>query len=389
MKSVTVLKIKVVDGDSDLERIAILCRKARNIASTDWLLRQNGMPESDRQSRSLIKRKGVAVDKPKSESTKLYHAIVEKVPELGTFTVPKLAAEVNAFLSSKVDWRRGMEVDGRRAKRKDAILAHEDRPPFFTAIEIPLHNQQCDLRIGDDCTLSVRRLTRDEPVINLRLSLRRLPPALKRILLDLATGSRKLPDSKLLCRKGEWFWFVPVASEQPQANSEEFITLFPVVPSTDGDRDRPFRVESGERTRGIGDGRYLLRQTLRMESLMKQIGWRYRQRRGTGHGRKKIDRAVMLRRTRLSNIVGEVRRSAIRDIVNFARKEGAGIVVYREPTGVAKEKCWFTVRELTWDWTRFASDLKNSLAKHGIALEVKKLRIGEIMKSEKEKSNEA
>lgn len=390
MKSITVLKLKIAECDQDqLKALAELCRKARNVAAEDWLLRQRGMPESERQSKRLIKRAG-SEDKPKSESTKLYHAIVEKVPDLGTFAASSIAAQVISYLNGKVDWRRGMQVDGRRAQRKDAILKHEDRPPFFTAIEIPLRNKQCELELGDTFLLTIKRPTRDCAAVSIRLSLRDLAPRIKRVLLELSKGDRRLSDSKLIEKDGVWFWFLPVAFEQPEANPENEMVLSPVIPSTDGERDRPFKIlREGRRPWFIGDGRYLVRQTQRIEFLIKDIGWRYRQRNGAGHGRKKIDRAVSLRRTKLKNIVDEVRRRAIVDVVNNARRREAGVVMFREPTGPAKTKCWFERNGLTWDWTRFVGDLKNSLAKHGIELRTKKLKIGEIVKAEKEKQNAA
>jgi hypothetical protein len=388
MKSFIVLKFKLA-SEADLQAIADLCRKARNVAAENWLLRQRGMPETERQSKRLIKSKHG--DKPKSESTKLYHAVIEKAPELGTFAVSMIAKQVGAYLNGKVDWRRGMEVEGRRAKRKDAILSYEDRPPFFTATEIPLHNKQCTVEMGDESNLTVSRLLRGAEPLILTISLRDMPPSFKRILLELSQEKRKLADSKLLEKDGEWYWFLPVAFEQPEANPEIIVTLSPVIPSVDGDPERPFQIVSESRPLPwfIGDGRYLLRQTARIEAMIKAIGWRYRQRNGAGHGRKKIDAAVMLRRKQLRNIVNEVRRRMIKDVVNQAKRQEAGVVLFREPTGPAKTKCWFERSGVTWDWTRFVGDLKNSLAKHGIELRIQKLKIGEIVKAEKEKKDAA
>lgn len=378
MKAITVLKFKITSSSEDLEPIGELCRKARNVSSMDWLLRQNGMPESESQRTRKIKRKGVADDAPKSESTKLYNVICDEVPELGTFAATMLASAINSHLSAKVDWRRGMTEDGRRAKRKDAILKYEDRPPYFTKLEIPLHNKQCELELCDEVTLRIRRPLRDVQFLKLTLSMRRMPPRFKKILLEITKGERKLSDSKLLEKDGQWYWFLPVSFEQPEANPEMKVTLSPVIPDEHGDPERPFYFERTGRPWFIGDGRYLLRQTQRIESLIKQIGWRYKQRNGAGHGRKKIDSAVSLRRKKLRNIVDEVRRRAIVDIVRFAQRNEAGEVIYREPTGPVKDKCWFKSVGLDWDWTRFLGDLKNALAQKGVKLTVKKLKMKEL-----------
>lgn len=379
-KSITVLPFKICETDVELDPVAEICRKARNVAIEDWLLRQRGMPESEKQVN------------PNSESGKLYHAIGEKVPELfGTQTASKIAGDVSSYLTGKLDWRRGFGEDGKRRKRQDAILDYEDRPPFFHCLEVPVHNKECSIKFGDETVVTLKRVTRNCGPINLKLSLRELPPRYKKILQAISKGHQKLACSKLVQKKnGQWYWFLPVDFEQPSANPDTQVTLYPVVPNIDGDPERPFRIESENHKRNIGDGRYLIAQMRRYESIIKRIGYHYKNRRnGAGHGRKDYDKAVKKHRRNQRNHVDEVRRRAIKGIVDYARRNEAGVVVYREPTGPAKEKCWFDRNGLTWDWTRFASDLKNSLAKHGIELRIKKLKIGEIVKAKKEKKDAA
>lgn len=406
-KSITVLKFKIVQtktssdsekivqvessSDSEnastqadiLEDLANLMRQARNAAAEDWLLRQRGKPESDRQCKHFVKGKYIddPTKKPKNEATKLYHAIVERFPQIGTKNVPMLAAQINTYLNAKVDWRtKTKDEKGKQRKRSDAILSYEDRIPCFTAMEIPVHNEQCDLTMGDELTLKIKRVTRDVEYVQVKLSLRRIGPAIKTILHELTRKERKLSDSKILKTSKGWFWYLPVGFEQSACDPEKEITLKPIVPENDGDPERPFVVSSGSHKRNIGDGRYLRRQTLRIESAIKQVGYRYKQqRKGAGHGRKKIDQSLSRRRRTLSNCVDECRRRMILDAVNYARRNEAGTVIYRKPSGPVKEKCWFDVNGLTWDWTRFESDLKNSLAKHGIQLKTKDLKMKEVL----------
>jgi|GEM_PF-6827865 len=374
MKSITVLKLKLTDPPAELTEVARLCREARNVASEDWLLRARGRKESAKQAK--LNRQG----KPLSESTKLYHAITTSVPRLGTDVASNIAQQVNSFLAAKVDWRKGVADNGKRPKRKDAILRREERPAFYTDLSVPIANKHTTIVFEDDVQVHVRNIMRNSLQISLdfTISLKGVPTGIKRIIHDLARGERKLADSKLLERRGKWYWYIPVAFETEQLDTDRIATLSPVIGK--GEIERPFSLEIPGRSRawGIGAGRYLISQTLRLVGVRKQIGWRYRQRMGAGHGRKKIDIAVSKRNLQLADIVTEVRRRAIVDVVKQCERHRCGVLEYLEPTNPTKEKCWFEANGLTWNWTRWLDDLKNAAARRGIEVKVRKLRLGDI-----------
>lgn len=375
MKSITVLKLKLISSDEVLRPVGIACRTARNAGLENWLLRQRGFPESEKQSTRLVKSTKHPVDKPKSESTKIYHAMTAAVPELGTTQITMLAQAVSSHLSASVDWRRGPSEDGKRKKRRDAILAYEDRPPFFTSLEIPLHNAHTVISFTDRLLVCINRPMRDTKALTVEVSLRNLPPGKQRIIRDLAEGKRKLADSKLVERDGDWYWHVPVVFEN-LPRSENIATLKPTLGSAkDGKQsDRPFQLELPGRDRpwSIGDGRYLLAQTQRLIGLRKMIGWRYRQRMGAGHGRAKVDAAVRRRRTQERNVRTEVLRRAIADVVRQCVRENCGTLIYYEPSLPLREKCWFASVGLEWNWTKFGADLVNAAARQGVEVEVKR-----------------
>lgn len=374
MKSITVLKLKIGEESwPALVQIGQACRKARNVALEDWLLRQRGKPESERQSKRLVVRKDKTSDQPKSESTKLYHAIREGVPELGTTQASMVSAAVWSSLSAKVDWRRGSGDNGKRMRRRDAILSYEDRPPFFTALEIPLHNAHTVVKFTDRLTLTIGRPLDSVPVLVVDVSLRDLPPGKQLLLRELASKKRKLADSKLVERDGQWYWHVPLTFET-EVLSDRTAELWPVLGTTrDGkQQDRPFRLDlPGRRPWYVGDGRYLLSQTARLIGLRKQIGWRYQQRMGAGHGRQKIDEAVRRRRQQEKNMRTEVLRRAIADVVRQCVREKCGCLVYHEPSLPLRKRCWFQAAGLDWDWTKFEADLRNAAARQGVAVETK------------------
>lgn len=387
MNSITVFKLKIARGWEPLADLAKLCRTATNAAVEDWLLRARKLKRQTKKQAAKNQKTG----KPLSESTKIYHAMRAAAPTLRSNAVAMLAAQLNTNLASKVDWRRRgeFETKGAPPKRKDAIMQYEDRPPFTTQMQYPVHNRDIALHFGERYVITLQLA--DGP-IELELSTKRLPAGKKKILLEVASGKRKLCCSRLLLKDDAWYWFLPVAFEAEQLNEDVTATLSPVIIGAEPEdledqakraeklsRDRPFELVLPARRNpwGIGDGRYLLAQTTRIDQLRKQIGWRYRQRNGAGHGRKKIDAAMSKRATQLRNITSEVRRRAIADVVRQCQRAGVGTLVYRDPTGPTKDLTWFAARGLEWDWTRWMGDLKNACARAGIAVESAKLKKAE------------
>lgn len=372
LQSITLLKLKLKlepDQAKELQRIAELCRRGRNAGAMDWLLRQHGKPESPKQSERLCKHPKY-VGKDKSESSKIYHAVRAESDGLTATIHSMLANQVNSFLNGKLDWRRGKADDGKRPRRKDAILKYEDRPPFFTAIEIPVRAVDARFSFGDIPAMECR-LTSDGKTV-LKISTGSLSAGHKRQLHALADGARKLADSKLLLKDDEWYWYLPMAFETTAIVSDRQCVLWPTLIAEEGERqlDRPFRLVIPDRQKpwGIGDGHYLLAQTHRFTTIKKQIGWRYRQRNGAGHGRKKVDAKQRQVSQALANVVDEVRRRMIVDIVRQCEIAGCGTLLYREPSLPLRERTWFAKHGLEWNWTRLLGDLENACKRRGIVL---------------------
>lgn len=392
MKSRVMLKLKLVDAPCDeLERVAILCRRAKNAAVEDWLLRQRGKPATRKQAGKGRNGKGL------HPSTQLYHAITAAVPEIGSSTATALASAVWSNLNAKLDWRERVNGngDGKVPKRADAILDYKARPPWTTETAIPAPNKYTSLSFEDDLTITVTHVTDPKSRWDLRVSLKGMPTGIKRLLRQIATGEAKLADSQIVKRtirngKDAWFFFLSCAMEAKSQPCEDVVaTLCPQLPSDSGKQsDRPFKMDL---PKGgcwyVGDGRYLLAQTMRLIGLRKMIGYRYRQGNGAGHGRQKIDRAVRLRVQQLKNVRDEFRRRLINGIIRQCERHQVGTLVYREPTGPVKDRCWFARNDLEFDWTRFVSDLKNAAARRGIAVNVKKLKIKEILNRDADKGS--
>ena len=378
--SITMLRLKIDQPDVDrLEALGRLCRRARNAACEDWLLRMRGKPESAKQAGKPAARTIGGVVKQaaeKSESTKVYHAITEAVPELATQVAAKIAGQFCSHLAAKVDWRRGGE-DGKRMRRKDAILAYEDRPPWASHLTIELPCKTTTVTFTDELTVafSAQRCVTD----TVKIATGRVPAGMKLLIRRVLGGELKLSDSTLAVRDNVWYWMLPIQSTAEEIDTDKSADLWPQIPEDDPDRvqHRPYRLVIGERLVFIGDGRYLEAQTRRLLLLIKQIGHRYQQRNGAGHGRQKVDGQVRKRRTQLRNIVDEVRRRAIRDVIRACERDGIGTIVWHDPSLPLREKCWWAANKLDWDWTRFANDLKNSAARSGIVVVVEKFKFAE------------
>lgn len=367
------LKLKLVAGAAEqLDKIGEMCRKARNAALEDWLLRQRGKPASEKQRDGL------------SESTKIYHAVTAAVPELATRSVASmLAQQIYSSLNAKVDWRRGKSADGEQPRRKDAILNYEDRPPFSSSVEIPVCAATSAIKYGPWSGIKVQLLRGEH--IELPFITDKLPQAFRLILTRITGGELKLQDSRLVRKQdlktGEWNWylFVPVKVEaMPAADPEREMILWPNQPADEQEakNDRPFSVRGPESEKDwrLGDGRYYYAQCERLVRILKEIGWQYRQRNGTGHGRQKYDHAKRLREKQIRNIADEFRRKTICKIIEQMERQQCGTLVYREPSLPLRKRCWFERRGVLWDWTRFLTDLENALARRGYVLTKKPLK---------------
>jgi len=381
LKSITVLKLKLDLSDEQKELltdVAKLCRKARNAALENWLLRKRGLPETEKQAKPSRKNVGEGL----KESTKIYHAVRLAAPTLNTAMVSMIANGIDSNLRSKLDWRKQPgAVDGgekpKKAVRADAILAYDDRPPFFTKFEIPIRSAISSFTFVEWPELSTPFYVGAKVDLKLRTS--QLKGGHKRLLHELAAGTRKLSDSRIVEKDGEWFWHVPIMFETV-VRSEIEATLWPVF---DAKSSRPFDMDlPGDRTWGIGDGRYYIGQATRFIALRKAIGWRYKQRSGAGHGRKKIDDAMRKRWCQWQCIATEFRRRAINDVVKQCVRGNIGTLIYREPSLVVREKSWFDLNGLDWDWTRFLGDLTNAAARQGIDVVKRPLKLKEYKGNE-------
>lgn len=371
MKNVTAYRFKIDEPPESLKAIAERLRLARNVASMDWMMRQAGLPLHGKQNPD------------RCESTNIYHSIKEHDIGIDSQVASMLAASINSFVSGKLDWR---ENESGKAKRSDAIKAGNARPPYFTAIEIPVHNKISKLTLEDCYRLSIRPIVNEQP-ISLKIATSKLPRRLRLVLASILSGEQRMPCGTLHYRdkgsKPAWYWNISISSEVEPLDSDVEVEVWPTLDG-DGERsvDRPFTcVLPGGRKWAVGDGRFFLSQVERLEGAIKSIGHAYRNRRtGAGHGRAKYDANKSRFRAQLANVTAEVRRKCIVDIIDQCKRNNAGTLVYREPTNPAKDKVWFKIKGVEWDWTRFGTDLKNSAARAGIKLKFKKLKIAEIQK---------
>lgn len=372
-----VLKLKVQDTEFDrLQEGAELCVKAMNAGLWDWL------------ERTVRGREELPEQVGKSEGTKIYHAIRREfeasgLPLLNAMIFSGAANAVQSNVSAKVDWRkRGTE---KSKKRSDEIQSYDQKPPFFTKRQLLVPCRIADASFGDRLILEVSHVTlqaprKPNPPLFMDISTKQLSSGHKKLIRRCISGDLKLADSKIVLKDDSWYWHLPIAIPFEPMNSDAVMHLWPTIPPEGISQGRPFRIafEDGGRDWFVGDGRYLLSQETRFTRVKKEIGWRYRQRNGTGHGRKKIDAQTAKYGRRLMNIRDEFRRRAIADVVRQADRRRIGRLIFHEPTNPVKERLWFAESGTDFDWTRFGADLKNALAKIGTTVEVQKLNMKEV-----------
>lgn len=404
---VTVLKLKLV-ADKDvfdkLEDVATLCRKARCHAVEDWLLRKRGLiPESEKQAKTTTNKDGS--ERPLGEATKIYHAVGSRYPRLfGTQTAVSIGREIAKNLNSKVDWREQVdqsslseeEKEGKPKllRRKDMILENNMRPPFTTALNIPVPTSQTTIEFTDELKVTVKSPAKPYKKIEFKLSLRKLPPRIKKIMRAISEGAHKQPDSYLTFKKDTWFLYLPVTFPT-KVNRGKRMNLYPLLSCDEVSRqgkDRPFRVdfrntENKKSSWYVGDGRYYRSTMTRCIGLRKEIGWNYRNRRnGSGHGRKKYDDSVRRLRNKQRNHREEFRRKTIVGILDQCIRHGTGTLIYHKPTLYVRDHSWFATEGLEWDWTSFENDLKNAAYRRGIDFAVESYKKEHTnLKSKKDK----
>ncbi len=275
-------------------------------------------------------------------------------------------------------------------------MAYQDKPPWNTGNEIPATARKTTIVFGDTCAVKVTNMLGPEPVA-FQVSLKKMPASRKKMLREIADGTRKLCDSRIIAKtdprtdKETWYYYLITRNESPVLDTNAFITLMPQwVTDTETNSDRPFKtlLPSGRKWY-VGDGRYLLAQTRRLVGLRKMIGYRYRNGGGAGHGRKKLVGRQRMRSQQLRNVRDEVRRRMVTDVIRQCEREEAGTIVYREPASDAvKQHCWFYRNDLEFDWTAFLGDLKNVAKRKGIEVKVKKIKIAEVLTIEEDARKE-
>lgn len=169
----------------------------------------------------------------------------------------------------------------------------------------------------------------------------------------------------------------------------------PVVRATDLDmsrslhvwagHDRPWYVSFDDDPERIGHviggkGDYLagLRGRLYMQRKVRQAGYRHCGKSTRGHGRKRATWGWEKLSARWSKTVRTANQRAARAIVDMAKRQKIGRIVYHQPTGKWSEQA-FLATAGTWDdkrgkqcawhgwnWSGLASDLRNACSKAGM-----------------------
>jgi len=402
-----------------LHAAALDCNRARNAVVRKFLRWhddhpdyepgpriKNGEPVLDSKGQPKLEHPGV----PGELSKSFYRVGTNASPTLSTKVVSSCVRESQGKLTDKVPYNH----EGKAKYRWQALLMLEVNPQNFRAKCIPVPNQdtvlvydghrnQEDLvtkvvngkikiitpgiskgiaaavdQCGDSsCILRFPLLSRqsgyDQTAAIFRLHVKELSRGNRRLLMDIAKRTRKLKDSKLVFKRGAWFfqlcYEVPVKDHGLDAS--RVATLWPLH----NQYNRPFRLEFPDGTHvDVGHGIPYLAEYQRVTARRKALRSRYRDgAAGRGHGRKRFfDRLKPWTRA-LEDAQWGLRNLAIAFVVKMLIAQDCGSLMYREPTMPLRKDVWFAQNGCELEWTHFESHLAFKMESNTVTYATKRV----------------
>lgn len=369
-----------------LHAAALDCNVARNAVVRKFLRWHDDHPDYEPQPRM---KKGELVrdakGRPKLEHPGVPDELTKSFYAAGTGASPKLSTKV---VSSCVREAQGKLTDkmpynheGKAKYRWQALLMLEVNPQTFRAKCIPVPNQDTvlvydghrnqDISKGiaaavdqcghSSCILRFPLLSRlsgyDEKAAIFRLHVKELSRGNRRLLMDIAKRQRKLKDSKLVFKRGAWFFQLcyDVPTKDHGLDPSRVATLWPLH----NQHNRPFRLEFPDGTFvDVGHGVPYLAECQRVMARRKALSARYRDgAAGRGHGKKRFHDRLKPSARALQDAQWGLRNLAISFVIKMLIAQDCGSLVYREPTMPLRQRVWFAQNGCELDWTQFESHL--------------------------------
>lgn len=392
----------------DLKEVANDLNRARNGMIRNWVrfredhpnwvpeqaVDKNGNPKVNQKGEPVLENAGVS----KAMSNAMYHAGRGAARRVGASLVASATQDVAAWLKGNTPYNHW----GDAKYRWQQLLWNEGQAPSYRGISIPVPNniscicwngessrelskgimQRVNATGKSSCvlffTLFSRESGREQKNCICRLEVRQMSKGHRRLIQRICRREWKLLDSKIVFKNDAWYF--QLTYDQPikdhGLNKDNVATLVPCLP----DEPHPFALEFPDGRRWyFGRGDVFAAEYHRIHERRKHLRVRYRyQGSGSkGHGRKRFY-YKLLPYSRSAKDLGErIVKMSVADIIKACVKNDCGKIVYREPTKPLRQKCWFSKRNIPFDWTRLASQLTNKTTLHSLEYEVERMRMKE------------
>lgn len=335
------------------------------------------------------KRKGDGADGVGFE-TWLYHRAREIEPRLDSQLVVAAVREVLSNLKTDVQHHHKTHRE-----RWQAVLAHDESVPTFRARTIPVPNNSAYLCCGDGisggkngtkadrervrtfgvsgCAVSLPLFSASasrefrSPVVMLNVG--KLSPGNRQVVRRVATGEWTFSDSKLVFKKNRWQ--IQLTYRQPgedlQLDKNRLAEVWPQF----GDAYKPFMVSlESFKSWQCGHGKLLVDEFKRLETRRIMLRNRYKVALSgvKGHGRKRFEYRLKPWSRHTQNHQKQFTEQLVQEIVRFCKTFNCGSVMYHEPTIGIRDRLWFGVRDVPYDWTNLMMALSHTLRYYHIDL---------------------
>lgn len=304
-------------------------------------------------------------------STVMYQHGRTMFPRLSSAMTSAISQEVWAKLRAKTPFVAG--ANNRGLTVAESIMLFEQSPMSYRSRKIPVMKNTIKLGWDSCCWLEMPFASAKEPNARMRVELKvaKLPRVKKlRLQQIIADGPKTACDSEIVMgRRGGWelHLVVNVEDQQGPADAANVLELH----CNDGDSIRPFRWSFETHGRDIGEGVPLRREFERVTLRRKAIRAAYRM--GMikkGHGAKRMRAKSVKESRRTAGMQAAFIACLCEDVVRAAREHNCGTVRYFEPPVRTRDKSWFAVAGVPFNWTDLLSRLKSKLQRRGIVLEV-------------------
>lgn len=317
-------------------------------------------------------------------------------PRLGSLLITAIQNEVVNALKNRVPY----DHDGDARYKWQSILNFETSAPSYRGMVIPAPNKGIVLgyqghvsnpksKLGDlpsdHCVIKFGLFSQKSgwkilsPIVRCNLG-SAWSRGHKRLLREMASGERKICDSKIVFKRKKWF--LQLTYEVPVKDHGLDQTRTAVLVMNGPQHDRPFAIsmigkDGNWFTFGIGDGKPLEKERVRLDTRRRAMRYRSRNGSGTGHGKKKFYSRLRPAARRYTDMQDEFRNQAINDIVRSLVRHDCGKLEYREPTKPVRELSWFEKKNTPFDWVKFLGHLEFKLEANCIEVETRRMQMKE------------